>query len=261
MLGIPSRARDGLQPVPSGRMPPKKSVQLSGVVVAQSAISSIDPDEGVLVYRGYDIVELSEHSTYEEVAFLLLHGELPADAELSTFREELAQRELPPAVAQVVDELALTAPPVDLLRTAVFALASTEPDRSANDREAGLRKAARLIAAAPVVVARHHRRRQGLEPVEPDPETSWAEGFLAMPARRAARRALGADLRDRDDPPRRARDERVDLHGARHRGHGRRPTRRRHGRHRGALRAAPRRRERGGDAALRAVGLCRAHAR
>jgi citrate synthase len=161
-------------------MPPKKSVQLSGVVVAQSAISSIDPDEGVLMYRGYDIVELSEHSTYEEVAFLLLHGELPTDAELAAFREELTRRELSPAVAGVVDELAPTALPMDLLRTAVSALASTDPDRSAMDREAGLRTAARLIAAAPVIVARHHRRRQGLEPFEPDPEASWAEGFLAM---------------------------------------------------------------------------------
>src|SRR6266850_1027883 len=66
-------------------MPPKKSVQLSGVVVAQSAVSSIDPDEGVLMYRGYDIADLAEHSTYEEVAYLLLHGELPSEQAARAF--------------------------------------------------------------------------------------------------------------------------------------------------------------------------------
>src|ERR671922_198189 len=66
-------------------MAAKKSVQLSGVVVAQSAISSIDPEEGVLMYRGYDIAELAEHSTYEEVAYVLLHGELPSEQAARAF--------------------------------------------------------------------------------------------------------------------------------------------------------------------------------
>ncbi len=84
-------------------MPAKKSVQLSGVVVAQSAVSSIDPDEGVLMYRGYDIAELAEHSTYEEVAYLLLYGELPSGDELDAFHERLSERELPAHVAAIVD--------------------------------------------------------------------------------------------------------------------------------------------------------------
>jgi citrate synthase len=160
-------------------MPGKKSVQLSGVVVAQSAISSIDPDEGVLMYRGYDIAELAEHATYEEVAFLLLHGELPDDAELDGFRETLSKRELPPSVEAVVDGAA-DGRPMDVLRTAVSALAVTDPDRDDDGRDAGLRKAARLTAQLPTVVARHHRRRQGLEPVAADPELGYAESFLAM---------------------------------------------------------------------------------
>ena len=77
-----SSFRSRSRAIVTGRMPPKKSVQLSGVVVAQSAVSSIDPDEGVLMYRGYDIADLAEHSTYEEVAYLLLHGELPSADEL-----------------------------------------------------------------------------------------------------------------------------------------------------------------------------------
>jgi citrate synthase len=164
----------------TGRMPPKKSVQLSGVVVAQTSVSSIDPDEGVLMYRGYDIADLAEHSTYEEVAYLLLHGELPAADELDRFREQLAARDLPPHVEQLVDRSATSALPMDMLRTAVSALAFTDADREANDREAETRKAARLIAQVPTVIGRYHRRRQGLEPVDPDAGLSYAENFLSM---------------------------------------------------------------------------------
>jgi len=161
-------------------MPPKKSVQLSGIVVAQSAISSIDPDEGVLMYRGYDIAELAESSSYEEVAYLLLHRELPESDELAAFRDELAQRELPPHVEAIVDRSSLSVRPMDMLRTAVSALAFSDPDTAANDREAGLRKAARLTAQLPTIVARYQRRREALEPVAPDPALGYAENFLAM---------------------------------------------------------------------------------
>jgi citrate synthase len=172
-------------------VPAKKSVQLSGVVVAQSSISSIDPALGVLMYRGYDIADLAEHSTYEEVAYLLLHGELPTGDELATFRDELAQRELPPHVEAIVEAMP-AAPPMDVLRTAVSALGGSDPDRQAHDRDAGLRKTARLIAQLPTVVARHHRVRSGLAPVDPDPSLGYAENFLAMlhseqPSEQAAR--------------------------------------------------------------------------
>ncbi|HET8894819.1 MAG TPA: citrate/2-methylcitrate synthase [Gaiellaceae bacterium] len=150
---------------------PKKSVQLSGIVVAQSAISSIDPDEGVLMYRGYDIAELAEHSSYEEVAYLLLQGELPSSEELSAFRDDLAQRELPDHVTALVDGSANSARPMDMLRTAVSALAF----------DGGFEQpATQLIALAPTIVARYHRRRQGLDPIEPDAALSYAENYLAM---------------------------------------------------------------------------------
>src|SRR5213079_1676127 len=87
-------------------MAAKKSVQLSGIVVAESAISSIDPDEGVLMYRGYDITDLTEHSTYEETALLLLNGELPSSEALSAFESELADRELPAETEETVDRSA-----------------------------------------------------------------------------------------------------------------------------------------------------------
>ena len=173
-------------------MPPKKSVQLSGVVVAQTSVSSIDPDEGVLMYRGYDIADLAEHSTYEEIAYLLLYGELPAADELDRFRDELATRGLPPHVEQLIDRSASSALPMDMLRTAVSALGFTDPDRGSNAREAELRKAARLIAQMPTVIARYDRRRNGLDPVDPDPSLSYAENFLTMlhgeaPSEQAAR--------------------------------------------------------------------------
>src|SRR5207237_1245204 len=173
-------------------MAPKKSVQLSGVSVAETSICSIDAERGVLMYRGYDIADLAEHSTYEEVAYLLLHGELPAADEVDRFREELATRGLPPHVEQIVDRSATSALPMDMLRTAVSALGFTDPDRGSNAREAELRKAARLIAEMPTVIARYERRRQGLDPVDPDPSLSYAESFLTMlhgeaPSEHAAR--------------------------------------------------------------------------
>jgi citrate synthase len=161
----------------------KKSVQLSGVVVAESSVSSIDPDAGVLMYRGYDIADLAQHSTYEETAYLLLHGELPDAAELEQLRGELAQRDLPVAVAEAVDRSA-TAAPMDLVRTAASMLASPG--------DSSLVAATRLTAQIPTVIARQHRRRQGLDPVAPDPALGHAENFLAMlagerPTARAAR--------------------------------------------------------------------------
>src|SRR5688500_19990266 len=95
---------------------PKKSVALSGVSVAETAICSIDPDRGILMYRGYDITDLAEHATYEEVAYLLLEGDLPSSDELEAFKDELtAARDLSPAVCTVVDGNAMDASPMETL--------------------------------------------------------------------------------------------------------------------------------------------------
>ncbi len=163
----------------------KKSVQLSGIVVAESSVSSIDPDAGVLMYRGYDIADLAEHSTYEETAYLLLHGQLPEAGELSEFTSDLANRELPEAVAELVDRSASIAAPMDLVRTAASMF-------SFGESSAPLDAAVRLIARLPTVIARHHRRRQGLEPVAPDPSLGYSENFMTMlsgerPSEREAR--------------------------------------------------------------------------
>ena len=113
---------------------PKKSVALSGVSVAETSICSIDPDEGVLMYRGYDIAGLAEHGTCEEVAYLL-QGELPERDELQAFKEQLASaRELPRAVTTIIDGNAMDASPMETLRTAVSALSFSDPAEDAIDR-------------------------------------------------------------------------------------------------------------------------------
>jgi citrate synthase len=161
-------------------MAAKKSVQLSGVVVAQTELCSIDPEQGILMYRGYDIADLAEHATYEEVAYLLLEGELPDGEQLATFEEELSRRELPRAVQALIDGNAKDAAPMEMLRTAVSLLSFSDPAEAAIDRDNERRKAAQLIAQLPTIVARHHRLATGHAPVAPDPSLSYAENFLTM---------------------------------------------------------------------------------
>jgi citrate synthase len=161
-------------------MAAKKSVQLSGVVVAQTELCSIDPEQGILMYRGYDIADLAEHASYEEVAYLLLEGELPDGDRLAAFEEELAERELPRAVEALIDGNARDATAMEMLRTAVSLLSFSDPAEAAIDRDNERRKAAQLIALLPTIVARHHRLATGRAPVDPDPALGYAENFLTM---------------------------------------------------------------------------------
>ena len=148
---------------------PKKSVQLSGVVVAESAISSIDPDEGVLMYRGYDIGDLAEHSTYEETALLLLDGDAPSAAALDAFSGELAaQRELPSETAEAIDRQASSAAPMEMLRTAVSHALQEATSRAADRPAADDRRA---LPPAP------RGSRAGRRPTR---SLAYSENFLAM---------------------------------------------------------------------------------
>ncbi len=154
---------------------------LEGVVVARSRLCSIDGQKGVLIYGGYDVGDLAEHSTYEEVCFLTLRGHLPTQAELSEFTTALIEaRELSSETAEVVDMLADHAAPMEMLRTAVSSDSFDDPDKDSNAEEANFAKATRLIAKMPTMVARYDRRRRGLEPIAPDPELSHAANFLYM---------------------------------------------------------------------------------
>src|SRR6478735_2807332 len=151
---------------------------LEGVVAGETAISSI---EDGLRYRGYSVAELAEHATFDEVAYLLLYGELPTAAELKAFQARVAMaRRLPEPVRQLFFALPKWAPALDVLRTAVSAMAHFDQDMADNSHEANLRKAERLIAQIPVAVADHYRISKGLQPVLAKQELSHSANFLYM---------------------------------------------------------------------------------
>ena len=151
---------------------------LNGVYFDRSAASFIDGREGTLLYRGYSIHDLASQSTFEEVGYLLLHGELPNASELEAYRSVLAEaRELPEPIFDVI-RIVADAHPMDVLRTATSALSTFDSDVEDNSREATLRKGIRLTAQVPSIVTAHHRIRNGLEPVAPNPERGHAASFL-----------------------------------------------------------------------------------
>ncbi len=154
---------------------------LEGVVAAASRICFVDGLEGRLLYQGYDIHDLAAHGTFEEVAYLLWHGELPTRPQLDALRRDLAAaRALPEPVATLVAAAPRDALPIDVLRTAVSALGLHDPEARDNSRPANLRKAVRLTAQIATIVAAIDRVRTGQTPVAPDPGLGHAANFLAM---------------------------------------------------------------------------------
>lgn len=153
---------------------------LKGVVLSNSTISFIDGEAGKLVYRGYNIHDLAQHATFEEVAYLLLYGTLPNRAQLAEFDQRLkAARTLPRDVTEVI-RLTRRGHPMDILRTAVSALAAFEEDTSSITREVALAQGIRLTSQVATIVASIHRIRNGLEPVPPREDLSHAANFLFM---------------------------------------------------------------------------------
>ncbi|MGH7279379.1 MAG: citrate/2-methylcitrate synthase, partial [Candidatus Rokuibacteriota bacterium] len=156
---------------------------LEDVVVSTSEICFIDGREGRLVYRGVDVNDLVEHSSFEEVVYLLWHGSLPTRKELETHTKALkstANRRLPPKLVAALKLLPKKTTPMDVLRTGVSALSSFDPDAADNSRDASLRKAIRLTAQMPTLVAAWERLRRGKAPIAPNPRLSLAANFLYM---------------------------------------------------------------------------------
>ena len=171
---------------------------LQGVHFDRSRVCFIDGRAGELLYRGYSIHDLAERSTFEETCYLLLKGELPTRNELARFDAELkAARELPAAIVDVIRAVR-AAHPMDVLRTAVSALAAFDPDVADNSPEATLRKGVRLTSQVPMIVAAHEAIRHDRAPPAPDPNLSHAANFLQMvtgkPASAAAARLMDIDL-------------------------------------------------------------------
>ena len=152
---------------------------LEGIVATTSSICYIDGDQGVLAYRGIDIHELAEHSSFEEVCHLLWFGRLPNQSELKELQQRLAQeRHLDRGIIDFLSKVPKTALPMDVLRTAVSALAFYDADEKNNDHDANIRKAIRLTSQIPMIVAAYDRIRKGKPLVEADRTISHSANFL-----------------------------------------------------------------------------------
>ncbi len=154
---------------------------LEGIVIADTKLSRVQGDIGKLTYCGYDITDLAEHASFEEVAYLLWHNKLPTKRELESFRESIS-REMPVdgAVINAMKDFPKTAHPMGVLRTAVSLLGLHDDEAEDNSPEANKRKAIRLTAKMPTVVAAWARIRQGEEPVAPRADLGLAENFVYM---------------------------------------------------------------------------------
>jgi citrate synthase len=173
-------------------MADKPAKGLADVVAASTAISDIDGRAGRLFYRGYDIHDLAGRITFEECAHLLLRGTLPTRDELAGLEAELAAaRTLPPIVEQVVTEIAAKAGPMEALRTLLSVVGLDDADKESNDPAANQRKAVRLVAQMPLLVARFEHARRGTAMPDADPTLGTAGNFLLQitgerPTERAA---------------------------------------------------------------------------
>jgi len=175
--------------------PTKSSAGLEGVVAAPSEICFIDGVAGRLVYRGYEIADLVEHASFEETAFLLWESRLPNRSELAQLKSQLSSNASPPPhTMAILKTLPAETEPMDALRTAVSSLSGGDPDLTSNDPAANRRKAVRITAQIPALVAGFHRLRNGQKPVKPDGGLSLAANFLYMLTGKKPHETLGRVL-------------------------------------------------------------------
>ena len=154
---------------------------LEGIVATDSSICYIDGELGILAYRGIDIRDLGENSTFEETCFLLWNGRLPKQPELDDLNKKLGQeRKIDPAMIALLRQFPKDAAPMDILRTAVSALGFYDADVKNGDHDANIRKAIRLTSQIAMVVALYDRIRKGKDLVDADPTLSHAANFLLM---------------------------------------------------------------------------------
>lgn len=154
---------------------------LEGVIALETELSLVEGATANLYYRGYHIDDLVEHATYEAVVYLLFHGDLPSEEQLAAFQKSLAsEQEVPRPVIELIRSMPKDAVPMAVLRTAISALAHYDPEAEDNSHEANLRKAIRLTAQAPVLVAAIGRAIQGKEPIAPKDGLGIAANFIYM---------------------------------------------------------------------------------
>jgi 2-methylcitrate synthase/citrate synthase II len=154
---------------------------LEGVVAGETTISFVNPERNSLMYRGYDIRDLVDGATYEEVAYLLLYGHLPSRAEFDRFTATLKEeRNVPAEIIDTYRKMPKDKHPMDLLRAGVALLALHDPEVEDGSHEANLRKAVRLVAKFPTLIAASYRIKNGKEPVAPDNSLTHSENFLYL---------------------------------------------------------------------------------
>ena len=154
---------------------------LVGVYADVSAVSKVMPETNSLTYRGYAVQDLCEESDFEQVAYLLWHGELPTRAQLQAFQaEERTHRALSPALLDVLRRIPKTAHPMDAVRTAVSFMGTEDPEAADVSDAAQRRKAMRLLAKLPTAVAATNRLSKGLDPIDPDPSLPFCENFFHL---------------------------------------------------------------------------------
>ncbi len=157
-----------------------KNIGLRGIEVADTKISNIDGEKGRLIYRGFDILDLTKNSTFEETSYLLLYDELPTKHQLDEFRGKMIEaRGIPKQMQKNMGNWRKDADPMDMLQAFVSALAGYY-DEEFSSKEASYDKAINLIAKVPTIVASWQRIRNGLSLIDPDPTLSHAANFLYM---------------------------------------------------------------------------------
>src|SRR5881392_42077 len=157
---------------------PEYSPGLAGVIAGETAICWVDPNAG-LMYRGYDIHEMAEKASFEEVAYLLLNGELPNGKQLVEFTQQIAaERALPGPVTEMLRLLPSATHPMDMLRTGVSMLSAFDKDLSENSHDANVRKSIRLIARVSTLITDGWRISQGEQPFPERPELTQAANFF-----------------------------------------------------------------------------------
>ncbi|MFV8245962.1 bifunctional 2-methylcitrate synthase/citrate synthase [Mycolicibacterium peregrinum] len=154
---------------------------LAGVVVDTTAISKVVPETNSLTYRGYAVQDLAAHCSFEQVAYLLWHGELPTDQELALFSQrERASRRIDRSMQSLLAKIPDNCHPMDVVRTAISYLGAEDPEEDDSTPSANFAKSLRMFAVLPTIVAADMRRRRGLEPIAPHSHMGYSENFLNM---------------------------------------------------------------------------------
>ncbi|OBI45007.1 bifunctional 2-methylcitrate synthase/citrate synthase [Mycobacterium colombiense] len=154
---------------------------LAGVVVDTTAISKVVPETNSLTYRGYAVQDLAAHCSFEQVAYLLWHGELPDEQQLALFsQQERAARRLNRSQLSLLTKLPETCHPMDVVRTFISSMGAEDPEEDDSSPAANYAKALRMFAVLPTIVAADMRRRRGLDPIAPHSHMNYAQNFLHM---------------------------------------------------------------------------------